>query len=587
MKSNHNDRYNRSSRPENDRPERPSEAPDNPAMNKPYEEMTPEERAQYHARAAWNLSRGINEREDAAADRPQRVANAPRRVAAPAYANGYRGEHNRYDNEPEEPENNGPKTGLKIFGMVIMFVLLGLSIAIGYVFQRYNVLPVKYRYPLMAIMLILNIIVIFLVLRGRKSKALLTTGISFGVIFTILFTAVSYYLFGGIDALNDLNILKKERIVPMQILVLNDSEITTLDQLPGARVEGPVSSDSENINRLIEDIADENGITITPTDVSGYMEGVDRLYAGENDAILFSKAYLDSVKEHYPDFETETREVFAKDITVKTEDVVKRVDTESESFTMFISGIDTYGPISTVARSDVNILMTVNPKTKKILLTSIARDTYLPIAGGGQNQGDKLTHAGIYGISSSIQTIENFLDIEINYYSRVNFTSLIELVDILGGITVDNPVAFKSVAGYYFEEGNIYLDGEAALAYSRERYNLPAGDLDRGMNQQRVIIGILNKAMSSDILSNYQTLLSKFREVAETNMPTEDIMGLVNVQLKGGADWDIEMNSIKGTGTMDMQSWAMPGYKLWMYLPDQQSVQETHDKIISVLSGQQ
>ncbi len=147
-----------------------------------------------------------------------------------------------------------------------------------------------------------------------------------------------------------------------------------------------------------------------------------------------------------------------------------------DSFNIYISGIDAYGPISTVSRSDVNIIMTVNRATHKILLTTTPRDSYVAIADGGQNQYDKLTHAGIYGVNASVHTLETLYDIDISNYIRLNFTSFLQLIDLVGGIDVENTQEFTSrVGGYYFPVGQVHLNAEQALGFVRERYSLEGG----------------------------------------------------------------------------------------------------------------
>ncbi len=166
------------------------------------------------------------------------------------------------------------------------------------------------------------------------------------------------------------------------------------------------------------------------------------LYDGQTDAIYINEANYSMLEEEHETFRSDTRVIWSYDIVEKTKDISKNVDVTKEVFTIFISGIDTTGPVSTVSRSDVNMLVTVNPETKQILMTSIPRDYYVTLTNKGKK--DKLTHAGLGGVENSVSTIENFMGIDINYYARVNFTSLIEMVDALGGIAVYSPVAFTT-----------------------------------------------------------------------------------------------------------------------------------------------
>lgn len=268
------------------------------------------------------------------------------------------------------------------------------------------------------------------------------------------------------------------------------------------------------------------------------------------------------------------------DSLFKSEGSVK-LDT-SESFNVYISGIDTFGEIQTESRSDVNIVATVNPRTNKILLTTVPRDAYVKIALGGNDEYDKLTHAGNYGVESSMKTLANLLDVEIDAYVRINFTSFIESIDKLGGVTIDNPTEFTSY-GEHFPAGNIQLDGKRALVYSRERKSLQGGDIDRGKNQQRVIQGVIDKVSSIRTLKGYNAVLEILGESIQTNMSNDNVRSLINKQLAELRGWSTESYSVTGKGqTGGLPSYAMPGAELYMYVLDESSVKEAKSKIYNI-----
>lgn len=253
------------------------------------------------------------------------------------------------------------------------------------------------------------------------------------------------------------------------------------------------------------------------------------------------------------------------------------------SFTVYFSGIDRAGKISGVSRTDVNLIACVNPKTGKMLITTLPRDSYVKIAGGGHDQYDKLTHSGIYGVASSVKTLENLFGIDINYYFRVNFTSLERIVDVLGGIDVENPVTFQA-NGKTFAQGTIHLNGKDALTFSRERHHLADGDRDRGRNHQRVLIAILKKAMSPSILLNYPSLMDTLGDATQTNMPVDKMTELINEQLEKGTKWTYDTAEVSGTGsTGKLPSYAMPGWKLYMYRLNEESVRANASKMKEVL----
>jgi len=219
-----------------------------------------------------------------------------------------------------------------------------------------------------------------------------------------------------------------------------------------------------------------------------------------------------------------------------------------------------------------------------MLLTTIPRDSYLPIAGGGGDQYDKLTHAGIYGIDSSIGTIENLLGIDIGAYMRLNFTSLIGMVYVIGGVDVDNPVAFES-AGVYFPEGINRLDGETALVYSRERKSLANGDNDRGKNQERVIVALFKKIIQPSNLANFQNIMAVIGNSIQTNLTNEGLAEIVSMQLNSSTDWTTEMNSVSGKPAMGLPSYAMPSSYLYFTQLDEQSIVDAKGKINSIIGS--
>jgi LCP family protein required for cell wall assembly len=267
--------------------------------------------------------------------------------------------------------------------------------------------------------------------------------------------------------------------------------------------------------------------------------------------------------------------------------VTKSKVSTTQPFNLYISGIDTYGDITTVSRSDVNIIASINPQTKQILLTTVPRDAYVRIAGGGNNEYDKLTHAGIYGVSSSMQTLAQLMDIELSTYARINFTSLISIVDKIGGIDVSNPITFKTDSGQVFTKGMLHLNGKDALTFSRERHNLEGGDNDRGMNQQRVIAAIITKLSSPQILKHYQSALIVLGDAVQMNLSHQNLSGLINRQLDEQGEWAITMAQIAGKGqTGGLSSYAMPASQLYMFVLDENSLQQAKSRIQAVISSE-
>lgn len=303
----------------------------------------------------------------------------------------------------------------------------------------------------------------------------------------------------------------------------------------------------------------------------------------EKDQIIFlSDNTYELLCEYAEDFDNKTRIIYKVAVKVDSKDSAKRVGITDTPFNVYITGIDTYGGINKVSRSDVNMIMTVNPRTKEILLTSIPRDMYVTLHSFGAL--DKLTHSGIYGVNETVQTVEDWLGIDINYYIRVNFTSLQDVVDVLGGVDVKSEYAFKSsVSDYSYVEGVNHLDGEAALYFARERKSFEDGDGERIKNQQRVLKAIIEKITgSSVILTKYASLLNAVDDEIQTNMSQSDISALVKMQLEDLGGWDIQSISINGTGTME-PTYSMGSRNLYVVIPNESSVSAAQEAINKVM----
>lgn len=256
-------------------------------------------------------------------------------------------------------------------------------------------------------------------------------------------------------------------------------------------------------------------------------------------------------------------------------------------FNVYISGIDVYGDITQNSRSDVNLIATVNPGTHKVLITTTPRDYYVTIPGVSGAEGDKLTHAGIYGIDTSIATLENLYDTTIPFFVRVNFTSVEEIVDVMGGVDVESELAFTTSndSGLVMDvkKGENHFNGKEALAFVRERQNLPTGDNQRGKNQQALLTSLIKKAMSPMILIRANGMINSVAGNSETNMSEKQIKSLIRMQLSDGKRWDIE--SVAATGDDTGKQWCY-SYKeapLYVTVPDWSKVEEIKNKIDAII----
>lgn len=460
--------------------------------------------------------------------------------------------------------------------LLTIYVLLGGFLL--FLIFRHNILAFRYLNVMTAAVVILVALASLLLIIYRKAEKFTI----FFLTLAILMSSVSFFaLQQFVGFTSHINSTSNYSEYSMSVVVLKDSDVHNVTQLDS--VTGPTDTDNDNIQKLIADIKTSQSKELTVEQSTSYLAAYKSLVSGEAKAIVLNSVFENIIESEYPDYASKIRKIYTKNIT---KEVAAPKVSKNKSFNVYVSGIDTYGPISSVSRSDVNILMTVNQDSKKILLTTTPRDSYVPIADGGNNQKDKLTHAGIYGVDSSIHTLENLYGVDINYYVRLNFTSFLKLIDLLGGVDVYNDQEFTSRHGkFHFPVGNVHLDSEQALGFVRERYSLADGDRDRGRNQQKVIVAIIQKLTSTEALKNYSDIIQGLQDSLQTNMPIETMIDLINTQLESGGSYKVNSQDLKGTGRMGLPSYAMPGSNLYMMEIDDSSLATAKSAIQDVMEG--
>ena len=460
--------------------------------------------------------------------------------------------------------------------LLTIYVLLGGFLL--FLIFRHNILAFRYLNVMTAAVVILVALASLLLIIYRKAEKFTI----FFLTLAILMSSVSFFaLQQFVGFTSHINSTSNYSEYSMSVVVLKDSDVHNVTQLDS--ITGPTDTDNDNIQKLIADIKTSQSKELTVEQSASYLAAYKSLVSGEAKAIVLNSVFENIIESEYPDYASKIRKIYTKNIT---KEVAAPKVSKNKSFNVYVSGIDTYGPISSVSRSDVNILMTVNRDSKKILLTTTPRDSYVPIADGGNNQKDKLTHAGIYGVDSSIHTLENLYGVDINYYVRLNFTSFLKLIDLLGGVDVYNDQEFTSRHGkFHFPVGNVHLDSEQALGFVRERYSLADGDRDRGRNQQKVIVAIIQKLTSTEALKNYSDIIQGLQDSLQTNMPIETMIDLINTQLESGGSYKVNSQDLKGTGRMGLPSYAMPDSNLYMMEIDDSSLATAKSAIQDVMEG--
>lgn len=372
------------------------------------------------------------------------------------------------------------------------------------------------------------------------------------------------------------------RVDSMVVAVLADDPAETLEDAADYNFGVQFESGAENMQAAVTDIQNQLGSDITMTEYNSVLEQAQALLDGEVQAIVYNAANTNTIEGTIADYSSQIKIISRYDIETELNLGGSAEDDSltKDVFTVYISGIDTYGDDDKTRdsiRSDVNIIAVVNPTTHQILLVTTPRDYYVPLYGDEdviypQGSLDKLTHAGTYGIDASMETLGALYETDINYYVRLNFSSLIDIVDILGGVDVYSEIAFSTGTDAGLEmdvqEGYNHFNGEQALAFCRERHNLADGDNQRGKNQQAVITAMLKKALSPTMLLKANSIINQVSQDVETNITQGQITSLVKNQLSTGAEWTIQSVAASGTDGMDY-TYSIPNEPVYVMYPDE------------------
>ena len=461
------------------------------------------------------------------------------------------------------------------FGKYLSIFLLIVSVLVLVLVYFINVLPLEYFIVLVILVLITDLFAIMLLLsKGRIRNVI-------GILLTIILLILM--IFGITYELNTLDFLKQfgfnsYKTENYNVIVLDSSEYDELEDLNDLSIAHLDLDTHKGLQNAVADIKKEIKFTsLVGEDISDLTE---MLESDETSAIILESAQLSIIEEENKEFYDSIRIIWSTDVEIEIAKIGESVDVTKDSFNILISGIDTYGSITKVSRSDVNILVTVNPSTHSILLTSIPRDYYVLLPEF--NEYDKLTHAGIYGIETSVSAVENLLDTTINYYIKVNFTSLIDIVDAIGGITVESNYDFTTQDGYHFTKGTNKLNGKEALSFARERAAFADGDRIRGQNQELILASLINKAMSASIITNYVDLLNALDDKFVTNITDEEITDFIKKQISEMPSWNINAISLDGSNAYDY-TYSYKSQKLYVMKPYEESVLNAKEQINNTL----
>lgn len=475
---------------------------------------------------------------------------------------------------------------LKDIRTYFIALLFGCNIWFSYYMIAYQVLPIQYLILLLAGILVLSCL--FLLMQYKTKKVGQTIGKILILIFCTLLMFVTFTYKDAVDLLDGME--HKEDVDVISVIVRDKSNFNYIEDLEN-KVFAYLDNKDTFVLQFIEELKLEEEYLITYKETSQLIKD---LYDKKVDCIILNESFRNLLSDEFPKFDEETRVIYTKEYKtiIKEEEPEKpssnsdqpidfanntyseKINVTNQTFSVYITGIDTYGSISTKSRSDVNMILTINPKTKEILITNIPRDYYVPF-NVLDGKRDKLTHSGLYGPNETKGNIQSYFGVYLPYYVRVNFSSLVNIVDAIGGIDIYNPHDC-----FDLPIGNAHLDGKMALIYSRERYSFGGSDAERIKNQARVMQGIINKIASPDIISNYSALLNAINGSFVSNVSNDQIMSLIRMQLNDMSSWSIQTQAVYGN--YEWRYSPIYGSDLIMSIPDDSSVIKCRDRIASM-----
>lgn len=472
---------------------------------------------------------------------------------------------------------------------VLGLILAGLQGLVSVVFMVMlfilDMLPIEYLGIIAVILLLLFGITLATQLR-KKGRHIGGKIFSFFIMILLLFA--TYYIGKANGALGKIS-GGSYKVDNMVVAVLADDGADKIEDAALYTFGVQYAMSGDDVRSAVADINEKLGTEIQTVEYRSLSEQAQALHDGQVQAIIYNEGYTGILEEAFENYSKNVKVIYQHSIKKELDNTAAQVEVKKDTFSVFISGIDVFGPIETNSRSDVNIVATINPTTHQILLTTTPRDYYVEIPGISGGQKDKLTHAGIYGVDASMRTLSQLYDTEIPFYARVNFTSLIEIVDQLGGVDVESEFAFTTSedSGLVMDvaQGTNHFNGQQALAFSRERQNIEGGDNQRGKNQQAVITGLIKKMISPAMLVNANGIINSVSGNVETNMSQDQIQDLIKDQLAQGKAWNIYSVAAAGTGD-EQVCFSYGGGALYVMQPDQASVDTIRSLIDRVENGE-
>ncbi len=491
-----------------------------------------------------------------------------------------------------------------IIAVVLLVFQLFFSFVATGVVATLNLLPIAYLVIIMLVFILLWVLTYFFLLSGiRTGKREVTeksrkirTGIKrcTGCILSVcvmVFCGTASVMGAKAGAL--LNSIANHASVTnvVSAYVLKDNPAKTLQDAKDYTFAITEKNDYQHVKKAIGEISSTVGQDIKTQTYDNIFDMVHALYNRDVDAVILNAAYVELIElqKEYKSFSTQTRTLFDHEqevIVGGSSEEENRHDMTTDPFVVYISGSDTRQINLASSRSDVNILVVVNPKTKQVLLINTPRDYYVVTTASSNGARDKLTHCGVYGIDCSMDSLGLLYDEPVEYYVQINFGGFKTLVDAIGGIAIESEKSFRtSEGGFYISQGTNQLNGDVALSYVRERKSFADGDNARGRHQMMVIEAIIKKLSSgTTVLSNYSDIMESMSGMFATNMGSSDISELVKMQLSDMASWNVKSFAVSGTGGKTT-TYSMPTKRSYVMYPDEQQVEYAKELVNKVVAG--
>lgn len=465
-------------------------------------------------------------------------------------------------------------------GLVIVILLILLVAEFCGLLWATKLLPLHLLISAAIVMLTLVLIIGMLTGNLRKKARFI-----FGTVLAIMMVAAlvlgNLYVIQTYNTLTRISDVNTKRSA-IGVYVLTDDPAQTIIDAKDYTFGTLQGLDEENTTMAVNQIISEVGQSIQLQSQPGLQEMIDALRGGTCQAIILNHAYLPLLQdiEGYEDAESEMREISITEVEEKLatkDDVVDEEVVNSDVMHLYLSGVDTRSNRLENSRSDVNIIATINMQTHQVLLVSTPRDFFVPLSISN-GVPDKLTHAGIYGIDVSMDTLGMLYNTEVKNYFRVNFVGFVKLIDALGGITVYSDYDFVSDDDFHYNQGLNNVNGEEALSFARERHAFAEGDRQRGKDQMAVIEAVIKKANSPEVLRNYSQIMASAEGSFDTNLSYSTIAELVRKQLDNNEPYTVFSYSVDGTGGNE-KPYSMSS-NAYVMIPDQATV----DKAIQLMT---